>query len=213
MDNEFEGSPRTWPPLGLPTGSIRAILTLIVVAVVVTRLARGKDILAGTDSAKDYDLLWVEALLIALSHYFTTRRFVELPPDILRQLESDGVIERERQPLYLPRNSIRLIIIGAFGWLAYYLYTQGALYENHAFSLIVLMSSYLVGTLVRGISRWRNRGQIRKSSGTFGDIKALLTLIAMLAVAVPEFMNTPQILPIQFYRVALVMMLFYFGSR
>lgn len=213
MDNEFEGSPKTWPPLGLPTGSIRAILTLIVVAVVVTRLARGSDILAGTDSAKDYDLLWVEALLIALSHYFTTRRFVDLPPDVLRQLESDGVIERERQPLYLPRNSIRLIIIGAFGWLTYYLYQQGTLYEHHAFSLIVLMASYLVGTFVRRIDQWLRRGRVRKPSGTFGDIKALLTLLAMLAVAVPEFMNTPQILPIQFYRVALVMMLFYFGSR
>ena len=213
MDNEFEGSPKTWPPLGLPTGSIRAILTLIVVAVVITRLARGVDILAGSDAARDYDLLWVEALLIALSHYFTTRRFVELPPDVLRQLESDGIIERERQPLYLPRNSIRLIIIGAFAWLTYYLYRQGTLYEHHAFSLIALMASFLVGTFVRRVDRWWHHGQIRKSSGTLGDIKAVLTLLAMLVVAVPEFMNTPQILPIQFHRVALVMMLFYFGSR
>ena len=33
--NEFEGSPKTWPPLGMPTGSVRAILGLLVVAVVV----------------------------------------------------------------------------------------------------------------------------------------------------------------------------------
>ena len=32
--NEFEGSPKTWPPLGMPTGSVRALLTLIMVAVV-----------------------------------------------------------------------------------------------------------------------------------------------------------------------------------
>jgi hypothetical protein len=34
---EFEGSPKTWPPLGLPTGSVRALLTLIIVAVVVAK--------------------------------------------------------------------------------------------------------------------------------------------------------------------------------
>ncbi len=37
--NEFASSPKSWPPLGLPTGSVRALLTLIVVAVVVTKLA------------------------------------------------------------------------------------------------------------------------------------------------------------------------------
>lgn len=60
--NEFEHSPKTWPPLGLPTGSVRALLTLIVLAVVVTR----------TVLRRSPDPLWIETLLIALC--ITSRR-------------------------------------------------------------------------------------------------------------------------------------------
>ena len=91
MNSEFEGPPQNWPPLGLPIGSVRALLTLIVVAVVVSRMARGLPV----------DALWTQTLLIALAHYFTARRFVSLPPDVLARLEEDGLIERERHP-FLP---------------------------------------------------------------------------------------------------------------
>ena len=89
MTSEFEGSPKTWPPLGLPTGSVRALLTLIVVAVVITQLSLDREV----------NPLWTETLLIALAHYFTSRRFVTLPPDVLKRLEQEGVIENEQQPL------------------------------------------------------------------------------------------------------------------
>ena len=204
---EFEGSPKTWPPLGMPTGSVRALLTLILVAVVVTRMAQGDDI------AKEQTLLWLETLLIALSHYFTTRRFVELPPDVLRQLEDDGVVERERHPLFLPRNSIRFIIVAAFGWLAYYLYSTGQLFQHHAATLMVLLASFLLGSIVRRISRWWNHGRIHRTTGTMGDIKALVVLGAMLLVAIPELLGSPNLIDPTLQRIALGMMLFYFGSR
>ena len=104
MDQEFAGSPKTWPPLGLPTGSVRALLTLIIVAVVVTKIV----------FHHPPDSIWIETLLIALAHYFTSRRFVALSPEIMRRLEDDGAIDRERHPLYLPKNTIRFIIIAAF---------------------------------------------------------------------------------------------------
>ncbi len=205
--NEFEGSPKTWPPLGMPTGSVRALLTLILVSVVVTRMARGDDL------SQNEDLLWVETLLIALSHYFTTRRFIELPPDVLRRLEDEGVVERERQPLFLPRNSIRLIIVGAFGWLAYYLYVNHRLYEHHAASLMAMLGAFLLGTLVRRISRWMQSRRATQPAGTWGDLKALVVLGAMLAVAFPEYLGSTNVISPMFQRVALGMMLFYFGSR
>jgi hypothetical protein len=207
VTNEFEGSPKTWPPLGMPTGSVRALLTLILVAVVVTRMARGADVSA------EQDLFWVETLLIALSHYFTTRRFVELPPEVLRQLEDDGVVERERHPLFLPRNSIRILIVGAFAWLTYYLYSTNQLFQHHALPLISMMGAFLLGTVVRRIGRWWNRNSSARPAGTMGDLKALVVLTVMLAVAVPEFMGSSKLLDPRFHQVALAMMLFYFGSR
>lgn len=205
--NEFEGSPKTWPPLGMPTGSVRALLTLILVAVVITRMIRPDQ------PGQPEDLLWVETLLIALSHYFTTRRFVDLPPDVMRRLEDEGIIERERHPLFLPRNSIRLIIIGAFSWMAYYLYQQGRLQEHHAASLLGLLAAFLLGAIVRRMGRWWNSRRESAPAGTWGDLKALVVLIAMLVIAIPEFLGSPNVLDPKIHQVVLGLMLFYFGSR
>ena len=205
--NEFEGSPKNWPPLGMPTGSVRALLALMVVAVVITKLARGDEF------NNEHDLLWVLTLVISLTHYFTSRRFVPLSPEIRRQLEDDGVIERERHPLFLPRNSIRIIIIGAFGWLTYYLYINNRIHEHHAATVLGMMGAFLLGTIVRTIRGWWNRRRVQASAGTLGDLIALTVLGAVLIVAFPEFMGRENVFPPEFHRVALGMMLFYFGSR
>lgn len=208
--NEFEGSPRTWPPLGMPTGSVRALLTLILVAVVVVRIARGDDV------SQDPGLrepLWIETLLIALSHYFTTRRFVDLPPDTLRRLEDEGIVERERQPLFLPKNTIRLIIVCAFGWLAYYLYSQSRLLEGHDGAMLAMLGAFLLGATFRRVGTFLRRGNPNRSAGTIGDLKALIVLIAMLVVAIPEFLGSHNALHPMVHRIALALMLFYFGSR
>ena len=201
--NELESSPKTWPPLGLPTGSVRASLTLMVVAVVVTKLALGREL----------DVLWIETLLIALAHYFTSRRFVSLPPGVLQRLENEGVIEKERHPLYLPRNSIRTIIVAAFVGFGIYLYREKRLFEAQSLALLSMVFAYLLGAIVRGISQWVTRHRALPPSGTWGDIKALIVLGAMLTVAVPEFMSAEPVLSPHVHRVALGLTLFYFGSR
>ncbi len=211
--NEFEGSPKTWPPLGMPTGSVRAILGLLVVAVVVTKMARFEDF------QTDEDKLWIVTLLITLTHYFTSRRFVALSPEVRRQLEDDGVIDRERHPLFLPRNSIRVIIIGAFSWLAYHVYTNGPEHENgilyghHVASLLGMMASFLLGAIVRGIGNWWNGYRPQRSAGTWGDLKALGVILVLTLVAIPEFLGQQSVVPPIFFRVALGFTLFYFGSR
>jgi hypothetical protein len=199
---EFEGSPKTWPPLGLPTGSVRALLTLIIVAVVVAKYALDQDL----------DVLWIETLLIALAHYFTSRRFVALPPQVLQRLEQEGVIARERQPLYLPRNSIRSLIIASFVGLGIYLYREQRLLEARSVALLSMVFAYLLGTIVRAITGCFTRRRLRPPSGTWGDIKAIVVLGALLAVAVPEFVAGVELPPVA-HRIALGLTLFYFGSR
>jgi hypothetical protein len=201
--NEFEGSPKTWPPLGLPTGSVRALLTLIVVGVVVTKFARN-----GTP-----DLLWIETLLIAMAHYFTSRRFVALPPAVMQRLEQEGVIEKERQPLYLPRNSIRTIIVGAFVGLAIYLYREKRLFEPSAIAMLSMVFAYLLGAIVGSISNWFKKRRSQPITGSWGDIKALIVLGAILVAAIPEVFDIGMQLPPVGNRIALGLALFYFGSR
>src|SRR5438105_1135441 len=91
-------------PLGLPSGSVRALLTMIVVAVTCSDILNGRKI----------DPIWAETLMVALAHYFTSRRFVQLSPEVLRRFEAEGVITKEPLPLYLPRGTIRLMILAAF---------------------------------------------------------------------------------------------------
>lgn len=201
--NEFEQSPKTWPPLGLPTGSVRALLTLIVVAVVVARVALGKSL----------DPLWIETLLIALAHYFTSRRFVSLPPAVLQRLEQEGVIEKERHPLYLPKNSIRTIIIGSFVGLGIYLYREPKLVTSEAIALLSMVFAYLLGAIVRGISSWFTKRRAQPITGVWGDIKALIVLGAIVVAAVPALFDVGVQLPPLVDRIALGLTLFYFGSR
>src|SRR4051812_21142249 len=59
-------------PLGLPPGSVRALLCLVVVMFIVVQTARGRGV----------GVVWNEALMIMLAHYFTTRRFVPLSAEI-----------------------------------------------------------------------------------------------------------------------------------
>ena len=203
MDNEFAGSPKTWPPLGLPTGSVRALLTLIVVAVVVTKMV----------FHHFPNSIWIETLLIALAHYFTSRRFVSLSPEVMRRLEDDGAIDRERHPLYLPKNTIRFLIIAAFVGLAIHLYREGRLLDEKTIALLSMVFAYLLGAIVGGITNWFSRRRSQPASGTWGDIKALIVLAAILLVAIVELLDAGAMLDSRVERIALGLTLFYFGSR
>jgi hypothetical protein len=202
--DEYAGSPRTWPPLGLPKGSVRALLTLTVVAVVVTDLARGQDT----------DVLWKQTLLVALAHYFATRRIVALPGDVIERLEQERVIEQERHPLFLPRYSIRLIIVAAFVGVAVYLYRERKLFEPRTVSLLGIVFAYLFGTLVRGVTHWLHRRRTTPPHHLWADLRALAVLGTLAVVAIPEFVvPAPYHVPHQMLEVALGLVLFYFGVR
>lgn len=200
---EPEGSPKYWPPLGLPVGSVRAILTLFIVAVVTVSVARGQDL----------DLIWTETLLIALAHYFTSRRFVSLPPEVLKRIQDEGLIEKDRHPLFLPRHSIRLLILAAFVGLGVYLYKQQRLWEPRAVSLLGIVAAYVLGAMVRGIGAWLGSRTGRRPSSAWGDFKAIVVLLAVAIAGVPELLDMPEFLPEMAHRIALGLMLFYFGSR
>jgi len=203
MTLEPEGSPKYWPPLGLPVGSVRAILTLFVVSIVTLSVARGHDL----------DLVWTETLLIALAHYFTSRRFVSLPPEVLARMQTEGVLEQERHPLFLPRHSIRLLIVGSFIALGVFLYRQNRLWEPRAVSLLGIVAAYTLGAIVRDISSWFGRRTGRRASAGWGDLKAIIALTAMAVAGVPELLSMPDLLPPMAHKISLALMLFYFGSR
>jgi cytochrome bd-type quinol oxidase subunit 1 len=203
MMAETEENPRYWPPLGLPVGSVRAILTLFIVAVVTLSAAKGRKL----------EFVWTETLLIALAHYFTSRRFVALPPQAIARLQQEGILEQEQHPLYLPRHSIRLLILAAFMALGVFLYRKGPPYDTEALSLLGIVAAYVLGAIVRGIGSWFGRRTGRRPASLWGDLKAIVVLLAVAIAGVPELLAMPEALPPLAHKIALALMLFYFGSR
>jgi hypothetical protein len=203
MQIEPTGPPTHWPPLGLPTGSIRAILTLIVVGVVTHAIV----------TEQQLDVLWTETLLIALAHYFTSRRFVALSPDVIKRLQAEGVLDRESNPLFLPRNSIRIILVAIFAGLAWWLYHEGRLFKSHELTVLLIVAAYVLGAMVRGVSGWLSSKTGHRPSSRWGDMRALMVLGAVVFAALTEVLPTLSDVPPIVDRVGLSLLLFYFGSR
>ena len=197
-------NPLTRPPLGLPAGSVRALLTLLVIAVVVVETVRG--------NTSKLQGLWSETLLIALAHYFTARRLIGLPKNVRERLEDEGHLPREANPLFLPRHSIRLIIVLAFAALTYYVFGVQKIRDiSQVPPILITVWAYMLGTFVRGTLSWLyGSGQ---PSGLWADIRALAVMLLMLGTAIPFFLGNGDVVPENVRNLALACVLFYFGSR
>jgi hypothetical protein len=190
-------------PLGLPSGSVRALLTLIVVGVTCTDIVKGLEI----------EAVWAETLMVALAHYFTSRRFVQLSPEMLRKLEDDDIIPKEPLPLYLPRGTIRLIILGSFIGVAIYQFRQGLLTQQSTFAIFVTLLAYFAGTTVRGALNWWYRGRNIPQARWWADAKAVTVLVALVVTSLLQVVGSQSHAPLWLENITMAMVLFYFGSR
>jgi hypothetical protein len=191
------------PPLGLPNGSVRALLTLLIVAVVIAQVARGQHV----------STLWTETLMIALAHYFSTRRFIKLAPDMIHRLEADGAVETELHPLYLPQNSIRTIIFAAFLGLAVYLWQQNRLFKSEAMSILGVVFAFFFGTIAKMALHWWTKGRQSQAVRGWQDLKAAVVLIVLACTAGDYLLNPATPPPTGLRNTTLALVLFYFGSR
>ena len=202
--SEPELPPNQWPPLGLPTGSVRALLTLMVVGVVIQAVIRQQPL----------DIIWTESLMITLAYYYTSRRFVSLPPEIIQRLQQEGVIETDQHPLFLPRHSIRFLLLAAFAAMGFWLVRENRLQEPRAVSLLLIVASFIVGSIVRGIKGLLFRRPVQTTlHARWGDLKALLILGTVGTAVFFKVVKGIDPLPPEYDRAALAMMLYYFGSR
>lgn len=191
------------PPLGLPNGSIRALLTLLVVAVVIVQVVRGGEV----------EAMWVETLMIAMAHYFTSRRFIDLAPEMVRQLEAEGRIETESNPLYLPRHSVRVILVLAFVGLTIYLYRDARLFQLQSLSILGVIFAYLLGIVVRSFVSWWSRSGHTQGIRGWEDVKAIVVLCVLAYTAGAYLLDRPDLVPKGLRSLTLGLVLFYFGSR
>jgi len=151
---------RTVHALGLPAGSIRAVLAILVFGTVWALL-----LVRPTAEIPDHlrDLLF-----IIMGHYFATRHRAAEDP------------EPGPPPLFLPRGSVRLILIAGSIAVAVLLFRHGqltALDRNPAVVTLLLVGGFLLGVAMNAaMSWWRNRGH--RTPRIVEDVRAIVSLAA-----------------------------------
>jgi hypothetical protein len=152
--------------LGLPSGSVRALLALLIFAT-----AWGVLVLRPSQEVPDYlrDLLF-----IIMGHYFAARHRADLAD------------EAGPPPLFLPRGSVRLILVAGCVAVAVLLFRRGqlvAMEKNPGAVTLLLIGGFLLGVMLNAVATWwRERGH--PTPRVVEDLRALISMVAAVALAV-----------------------------
>jgi len=204
----------TLPPparhaLGLPSGSIRALLALSILALLW--------LLALNPPAKGHQLpftfIYLQILMVLiLAHYFGAHGTTIRGPGA------------QKSPLGLPRGSVRLLLLAGYAGLAYYLYRTKPDFQmpekaNFVIMVALLLSGFFVGHYLTALVRAFSGPQLPYA---FQDFQAWLALLAVfglgILVIIHLFIN-PSVSPenvipsVHVDMVLAAIVGFYFGSR
>lgn len=152
--------------LGLPEGSIRAVLAVAIFATIWVLLASRPH-----EEVPDYlrDLLF-----IVMGHYFASRRQASAEP-----VPGPG-------PLFLPRGTIRVVLFAGFAAVAFLLYRRGRLLDpghNPGVVTLMLVAGFLLGVALARIGDfWKGRGHLVPR--WVEDAKAIVAILAASALIV-----------------------------
>ena len=162
--------------LGLPAGSIRAILALGVVGYLwVLVLGHGKDgasLLSDPRASQAFIYMQVLMVLI-LAHFYTAHG------------KTIGSAVSDRSPLGMPRGTVRIFLLAAYMGLAFYMYrhhTSFTIPETGPvfLDLAILVSSFVMGHFITGLVVGIAGGM----PAWFQDIQAWFALIALLILGI-----------------------------
>lgn len=181
-------------PLGLPRGSIRAVLALAVFGTAMVMLLKEQPL------ERD---LWLVTTAV-LGYYYASRDGA-----------GPGVAAGEAKPLGLPRGSIRWLLFLGFaataGYLIYSWQQAGKpLLEQEAIFPILAIGSFFVGRLIALISRG---GADNKLVRGIGHAKGALALLAAMAIIVLHHGELDGDWVKQARQVVASFVFFYYGSR
>jgi hypothetical protein len=152
--------------LGLPSGSVRALLAILIFAT-----TWGLLVLKPSQEVPDY---LRDLLLLIMGHYFVARR------------RTDSAAEPGPPPLYLPRGSVRLLLVAGSIAVAVLLYRRGqltAVEDNPGVLTLLLVGGFLLGVALNVLSTWwRDRGH--QAPRIVEDLRALIAMAAAVILAV-----------------------------
>jgi hypothetical protein len=126
-----------------------------------------------------------DLLFIILGHYFAVRG------------RTGGDAEPGPPPLYLPRGSVRLVLVAGFLSTAIVLYRQGRLLVKDdvpAVGTLLMVGGFLVGVLLRQVAAWwLARGHA--PSRSLEDARATVSLLAAILLVLVVWNQAYPFLP------------------
>lgn len=192
---------RSARPLGMPPGSIRALVAMTVVLVVINETLAGREV----------SLLISETLLIVLAHYFGSRHATSPSVGAAGPTGADQS-HPEPNPLWLPRYAVRGLIIGAFVSTAAYLAVVGRWGEDAAVSNLWIVLAYFAGI---AFGLWRRSRPDKRGGRTrlWQHLLGLAMVLVAALLALASFAGRLNNLPESMTKFLMSAVLFYFGSR
>jgi len=154
--------------LGLPAGSVRALLALGVDGTVSGLIIR--------DPAKPLPDHLESLLFVVIGHYFAARGQAVTNPD------------NGPPPLFLPRGSVRLLLIAALVTVGVLVFRQDGIQALRGLFTLILAFAFLLGLLLARIARWVARRRTSPSRW-FADLQAIVGLSAIGALALQVFIG------------------------
>jgi len=201
-------------PLGLPAGSVRALLALSVLGLLWLMALRplpGQSEPLGNVQLPTVFMDLQILMVLILAHYFAAHG---------HSIRKDP---SQRSPLGLPRGSVRFLLLAGYLGLAVYLLRMQPEFEYPSSSalilLLVLVSGFFLGHLLTGAVRVLSGGVLPY---WFQDIEAWVALLAILCMGVlliillfiNPSLSLGQEIPLSLLEAILAALVgFYFGAR
>jgi hypothetical protein len=151
---------------GWPAGSVRALMALLIFGTL-----WGHPLLRPEQEVPES---LRDVLFIILGHYFAVRS------------RHDPLDEPGPPPLYLPRGSVRLILLAGFVAVEIALYRRGqmaAITESSGLVTLVLVAGFLLGVVLQKVMTWWSGGN-RPLPRWVEDGRATISLAAAVLMAI-----------------------------
>lgn len=137
-------------PLGLPKGSVRATLALFLSATMWYMVIKGQQ----------PPTILIESVLLVVAFYFGTR---SMAPAAGASAAAPGPSPPPaapgHEPLYLPRGSVRTVLLFGFFSVIVYVWFRGgtAAIPSSMILILQVLTSYLSGFILSTLTIWRAR--------------------------------------------------------
>ncbi|MHA2051420.1 MAG: hypothetical protein ACW986_17535 [Promethearchaeota archaeon] len=166
-------------PLGMPRGTVRALITLMIVSFPIGYLL----------TAQNIPPLIVNAIFIVVAFYFEARRGAhEKLKQIVGEIKSSDLttsdIKKKKKPLYLPKYTVRISLVLILVLIQIMIFLQPSIIfqtTNTLAEILIIVALFIIGAFFRSIAKAREKKntkeQVREMDASLTDIQIIEKLM------------------------------------